>query len=641
MPPGAVSGPPGRQTPTTAWRGTIGALVGGTGTVDFRVWAPAARAVDVVVERDGHDAETRPMTGAPDGLFSVTWPDLYPGARYHYVLDGDGPLPDPASRSQPLGVHGPSAIVDPSYAWSDHDWTGVPLDALAIYELHVGTFSPAGTFAGVTARLPELQQLGVTAIELMPVADFPGDRNWGYDGVALYAPARCYGTPDDLRRLVDAAHRLGLAVILDVVYNHLGPDGAYLSRFSPHYFTDRHPSPWGAGIDLDGPHSARVREFFIQNALHWVHEYHVDGLRLDATHAIHDGSPRHFLAELAGVVRGSAPERLVHVIAEDDRNLARLVTPATHGGWGLDAVWADDFHHEMRSHLAGDGDGYFRDYTGSLDDVAETLTQGWFYTGQHSVHADRERGSDPAGVPLARFVICLQNHDQIGNRAIGDRLHHVVDHAAYRAASVLLLTAPETPLLFMGQEWAATSPFQYFTDHSEPLGRLVSEGRRREFATFTAFSADGPQAIPDPQASSTFEASRLRWEERAGEPHASMLRLYTALLAFRRAHLHPGRPGAVEAVALDEATLGLRRTSADGSGILVVARFSGTGSVALGPDLLSGGDKVWTCHLTSEDALFAPSPVPPVVGGPAHAPLIRFDGPAAVILMAAPGSAVR
>ncbi len=332
-------------------------------------------------------------------------------------------------------------------------------------------------------------------------------------------------------------------------------------------------------------------------------------------------------------MRGSVPGRVVHLIAEDDRNLARLVTPAAGGGWGLDAVWADDFHHQMRRLLAGDADGYFRDYTGTTDDVADTLAQGWFYTGQHSIHADRERGTDPAGVPLKRFVVCLQNHDQIGNRAVGDRLHHAIDLAAFRAASVLLLTAPETPLLFMGQEWAASSPFQYFTDHAEPLGRLVSEGRRREFATFTAFAADGPQTIPDPQAPATFEASRLRWEERTGAPHASILRLYSALLAFRRAHLGVDRPGAFHVMALDDATIGMRRSRPDGGDVLVVARLSGSGVVTLGSELLPAGDHAWTCHLTSEDDGFATPPAPPVISGPAQAPSIRFTGPAAVVLM--------
>ncbi|MGE0594084.1 MAG: malto-oligosyltrehalose trehalohydrolase [Vicinamibacterales bacterium] len=654
-----AAGTPDRASGATGWRGTLGALAGPDG-VEFRVWAPTTGAVEVVVEREGLAAESRALVRASDGLFSCTWPDLATGTLYRYRLDGDGPLPDPASRSQPHGVHGPSAVVDPAYAWSDQPWTGLPLESLVIYELHVGTFSAAGTFAGVTEHLPDLQELGITAVELMPVADFPGSRNWGYDGVAPFAPARCYGPPEDLRRLVDTAHGLGLAVILDVVYNHLGPDGAYLSRFSPYYFTDRHPSPWGTGIDPDGPHRARVRQYFIENALHWVHEYHMDGVRLDATHAITDESPRHLLAELTAAVKESAPRRHVHVIAEDDRNLAHLVARRADGGFGLDAVWADDFHHQMRRHLAGDADGYFRDYTGSTADLATTLGRGWFYTGQHSVHSGAARGTDPSGIPLARFVVCLQNHDQIGNRALGDRLHHTVDDAAFRAASVVLLTAPETPLLFMGQEWAASSPFQYFTDHEEPLGRLVSEGRHREFATFTAFATDGPHTIPDPQARATFDASRLRWDERLAEPHASMRRLHHALLAFRRTHLRsraadevPTPAGGdaghadgttqtadrvagpavdVVVVALDASTLGLRRTRADGGHVLVVARLDGRGMVTLAPPLLPTGAPAWTCHLTSEDDGFAVAPARPTVSGPAHAPTIQFEGPAAVIL---------
>lgn len=615
------------------WRGTLGAIVQSTKGVDFRVWAPAVGDVAVVLEQDGQAVETRPLTPAGDGVFTLRWPDLRAGTHYRYRLGGGGPFPDPASRSQPQGVHGPSAVVDPSaFAWSDHAWTGLPLESLVIYELHVGTFTAAGTFAGVTAALPDLQALGVTAVELMPVADFPGRRNWGYDGVAPFAPARCYGAPDDLRQLVDTAHRLGLAVLLDVVYNHLGPDGAYLSQFSPFYFTDRHPSPWGAGIDLDGPHGAHVREFFIENALHWVHEYHVDGLRLDATHAIRDDSHRHFLAELSAAVHESAPHRRVHVIAEDDRNLARLVTPEDRGGWGLDAVWADDFHHQMRRHLAGDSDGYYRDYTGSTRDVAATLRQGWFYTGQHSMHAGKARGTDPAGIAPKRFVVCLQNHDQIGNRATGDRLHHAVELAACRAASALLLLAPETPLLFMGQEWAASSPFQYFTDHAEPLGRLVTEGRRREFSSFEGFSAQRVD-VPDPQAVETFEASRLQWQERGREPHASMLRYHAALLAFRRTHLVDTPPGGFEVAALDADTVGLRRTTASGADVLVVARLAGAGEMTLGRESTLPADQAWTCLMTSEDDGFTPAPRRPAITGPAHAPTIRFDGPAAVVLI--------
>ncbi len=640
-PPSAPS--PVRRADPAAWRGTLGAIVQGGGQVDFRVWAPRAGAVDLVVEREGHGAEARPLAGSADGSFTITCHDLTAGARYHYVLDGAGPLPDPASRYQPLGVHGPSAVVDPvAYGWSDDRWAGVPLTELVVYELHVGTFSPAGTFAGAAERLPALRALGVTCVELMPVADFPGTRNWGYDGTALFAPALCYGTPDDLRRLVDTAHGLGLAVLLDVVYNHTGPDGSYLSRFSPYYFTDRHASPWGAGLDVDGEQSARVREFVIENALHWIHEYHMDGLRLDATHAIHDGSSRHLLAELTARVKSSAAHRYVHVIAEDHRNLATMVTPPDESGWGLDAVWADDFHHQMHRLLTGDHDGYYRDFSGTAADLATTIRQGWFFTGQYSEHLQAPRGTDPSSIPARRFVVCLQNHDQVGNRALGERLHQQIDAAAFRAASVVLLTAPQTPLLFMGQEWATSSRFLYFTDHQEPLGRLVAEGRRREFGDFAGFAdpaaADG---IPDPQALSTFLASRLDWSERDVEPHASTVRLYTALLDFRRTQLvAEGGLEEFAVEALNDDTILTIRTNGAGVRHLIVARLRGAGPADLGASALiaaTGGG--WTRVLTSEDPAFSHTGTSVEVDCSGTTPLIRFEGPAAVILTALPRAA--
>ena len=407
--------------------------------------------------------------------------------------------------------------------------------ATVFYELHVGTFTPEGTFRGVLERLPYLKNLGITAIELMPVADFPGNRNWGYDGVALFAPARCYGEPGDLRALVDAAHQHGLAVYLDVVYNHLGPDGAYANVFSPHYFTDRHQSPWGSGVNLDGPHSAEVRRFFIENALHWVHEYHIDGLRLDATHAMQDDSPVHFLAELTTTVREQSG-RPVLFVAEDHRNLARMLRPVAAGGWGIDAVWADDFHHQARVHVAHDHEGYYADFTGRAEDLATTLRQGWFFSGQHSTFLGGPRGSDPSGLSPKQFVVCIQNHDQIGNRADGARLHHEVDEGTFRALSTLLLLLPQTPLLFMGQEWAASSPFLFFTDHADDLGRKVTEGRRQEFSAFAAFADPARRAaIPDPQDPRTFARSRLQWDEAERDPHARMRRLYQRLLEIRHA----------------------------------------------------------------------------------------------------------
>jgi maltooligosyltrehalose trehalohydrolase len=619
------------------WMPALGARVEPEGTA-FRVWAPSSNGVDVVVEHGGSPS-VHALARSPDGTFSALVRGVRVGDRYRYRLDDDRLLPDPASRFQPDGVHGPSQVVDPrSFRWTDEQWTGLDLPDIVVYELHVGTFCPEGTFDGVTARLPELAALGVTAIELMPVADFPGSRNWGYDGVALFAPARCYGTPDDLRRLVDTAHNLGLAVFLDVVYNHLGPDGAYLPAFSPYCFTERHHTPWGAGLNFDGDHSQMVREFFIENACHWVHEYHFDGLRLDATHAIADDSPRHFLAELTTRVRASATARRVLIVAEDHRNLNWMLKAEADGGWGVDAVWADSFHHQCRRLLAGDSEGYYRDFSGRSEDLATTISRGWFYTGQFSIHLGAHRGTDPTGLAADRFVICLQNHDQIGNRALGERLHHHIDLAAYRAATVVLLMAPKTPLLFMGQEWAASTPFLYFTDHHAELGRLVTEGRRQEFRYFAAFSEPmARERIPDPQATSTFLSSRLAWDERQLEPHASTLRLYQALLALRRREPALRDVASFHVAALDEATIAIRRDGAHET-FLVVVRLRGAGAVDVTPALAATGSDTkravrrWMPILTTESPTLSPDPSPPEFEETATAAIVRFQRPSAIIL---------
>lgn len=626
------------MTHPARWRPRLGALVGADGT-EFCVWAPACRAVDLVVETPGADPARHSLRAGPGGIFEGTFVDIRAGDRYRYLLDGQGPFPDPASRRQPDGVRGASMVVDPrAFQWSDQAWTGRAMDDLVLYEIHVGTFTEFGTFHGVEERLGHLVDLGVTAIELMPLADFPGSRNWGYDGVALFAPARSYGTPDDLRRLVDAAHRAGLAVLLDVVYNHVGPDGACLNAFSPYYFTDRHQSPWGASVNLDGDHAEQVRSFLIENALHWVHEYHVDGLRLDATHAMTDDSPRHFLAELSDRVRASVTDRQVLLIAEDHRNLRQMVESVTEGGCGLDAVWADDLHHQLRRLLAGDSDGYYQDFRGTTVDLATTIRQGWFFTGQPSAYLHAPRGTDPTGMALERAVVCLQNHDQIGNRAFGERLHHQIDLPTYRAASALLLTLPETPLLFMGQEWAASTPFLYFTDHHAELGRLVTEGRRREFGRFAAFADPAVrERIPDPQAAPTFEASRLNWEERGQATHAGVERLYTALLTLRReeAAIHAGSHGPCEVSALDDGTIAVRRSSASDV-VLAVVRLAGAGTVDLStaPEMSGWKELDWVSVLHTEEVRFAADPDPPTVLSSSRAPVIRFGRPSAVILKA-------
>jgi maltooligosyltrehalose trehalohydrolase len=638
------------------WRPSLGARYE-AGTTTFRVWAPDHTSVDLAIDLRRNAAPTtadrgtdspwhdgagavfsrsgmRPLAPESRGYWSGSFSDLPPGTLYRYRLSGDdgSVFPDPASRFQPAGVHGPSQVVDPSaFSWSDGAWRTPPPERAVFYELHVGTFTPEGTFRAVVDRLSYVKELGVTAIELMPVGDFPGARNWGYDGVAIFAPARAYGRPDDLRALVDAAHQLGLAVYLDVIYNHLGPDGAYANAFSAHYFSDRHHSAWGSGVNLDGPHSAEVRRFFIENALHWVDEYHIDGLRLDATHALQDDSPLHFIAELTTTVRERAGRPVVFV-AEDHRNLAHMLRPVDQGGWGIDAVWADDFHHQVRVHTARDHEGYYADFSGSAEDLAATLRQGWFFSGQYSAHLEGPRGTDPAGLAPKQFVLCIQNHDQIGNRAKGERLNHQVDDATFRAISTLLLLAPQTPLLFMGQEWVASSPFLFFTDHTEELGQKITEGRRLEFSAFAAFADPAQRAtIPDPQRPETFLRSRLPWDEVEQEPHARMRRLYQRLLEVRAASgvLPATARGHYDVCALDEHTvmLTLRRGVAPGEDDLtVIVRLSGAGAVAA-----PGAGPTWRdAVLTTEDPDVAASPLPVQVD--TSAPFtVHFRRPGAIV----------
>jgi maltooligosyltrehalose trehalohydrolase len=599
------------------------------GGVTFRVWAPAAQRVSVVIESGSAFGEHR-MSPEGDGGFSTHVATAAAGDRYRLRMDDGDPLPDPASRFQPDGVHGPSEIVDPgAFAWSDGAWRGIDPATAVFYELHVGTFTPEGTFAGAALKLRYLKDLGVTVVELMPLADFPGNRNWGYDGVSLFAPARCYGRPDDLRRFVDEAHRIGLAVHLDVVYNHLGPDGAYMRRFAPDYFTDRHPSPWGDGVNVDGDGSPMVRRYIIENALHWIAEYHVDGLRLDATHALRDDGPTPIVAALVDAVREHAPAHVM-VVAEDHRNLAEMVRERRIGGWGLDGVWADDFHHIMRRILAGDEEGYYEDFRDSVGDLAVTVARGWFYTGQVSRHLGVCRGSDPRGVPLHKFVICLQNHDQIGNRAFGDRLSHRIDAARYRAATAVLLLAPETPLLFMGQEWAASTPFLYFTDHGPELGEQVVHGRRREFERFSDFrDPDMRKRIPSPQAADTFAASRLKWDEPSRSPHRGILALHKRLLQLRMGRRPWGSDADAGfcADALDADTILLRHPPW-ASSLWVVARLRGSGHVTL-PAPPARASVV----LTTEDAEFAGDARPEV---DVQNGRIHFPHPAAVVFSLQP-----
>jgi maltooligosyltrehalose trehalohydrolase len=540
-------------------RSSVGALVGagfnahgprllldGSG-VTFRIWAEGHQKVDLILygRASEHEAPHGPppreerrlrMTPQADGFFATTVRGIGSGALYAFEVDGEGPFPDPASRRQPYGVHGPSQVVNlAALPWTDAEWRGVPIEDLVLYEVHVGTATREGTFRALIDKLDHIRALGATAIELMPIAEFPGARNWGYDGVGLFAPSRAYGSPADLAALVDAAHARGLAVILDVVFNHLGPDGNYLSKFTTRYFAPEHHTPWGPSFNFYRDGSAQVRTFLLENVEMWVRELHFDGLRLDSTHHMVDSSEHHILSALADCARAAASGREVLIIAEDERNEARMLREVSRGGLGLDAVWADDFHHSLRRIVAGDDEGYYRDFAGDPAELVKILKSGWYYEGQSSIHWNRPRGTPAFDIPPPRLIHAIQNHDQIGNRAEGDRLHHRVPLPRVRAATMLLLASPFTPLLFMGQEFAASAPFAFFTDHHPELGKQVTAGRRAEFAEYRAFSdAIARQRIPDPQAIATFLRSKLDWSEAVRPAGAAMVALHQALLAFRR-----------------------------------------------------------------------------------------------------------
>ena len=525
--------------------------------MQFRVWAPRARSVDLDVA-----SIARAMVQTTGGWWALDVPDTSAGTDYAFRVDEGEPLPDPRSPWQPSGVHGPSRTVDHSqFRWHDRDWRGMHLPSAVVYELHVGTFSDDGTFDGAIKHLDHLVELGVTAVQLMPVAEFAGDRNWGYDGVDLYAPHHSYGGPDGMKRLVDTCHRRGLGVILDVVYNHLGPEGNYLSRFGP-YFTDFYVTPWGQAMNYDQRGSHEVRRFAVDNALMWLRDYHVDGLRLDAIHSIVDTSAVNILEQLACEVEELAAEvgRPLHLIAESDLNDPRVIRGRDIGGYGIDAQWSDDFHHALHAVLTGETNGYYEDF-GSLDDVADALEAGWIYAGRYSRHRDRVHGRPHGGLAGWRFLAYLQNHDQIGNRAIGDRISHGIPLPRVKVGAALYLLSAFVPLVFQGEEWAASSPFQYFTGHEDrELGRAVAQGRRSEFASF-GWKADD---VPDPQASTTLDRSKLRWKETRRPPHTEMLEWYRALIRLRRTtpDLADGRLDLVKVRADDDArTLVIERGS--------------------------------------------------------------------------------
>lgn len=501
------------------------------GGVEFRVWAPSARVI--AVEIDGRPLS--PLRRDADGVWSGIVPAIGAGTRYRYHVDGRWGYADPYSRSQPDGPLEPSEVIDPSsYVWGDADWRGLSVKGLIIYELHVGTYTPEGTFDALIGELDAIAALGVTAIELMPVAEFPGARNWGYDGVNLFAPSHIYGGPAGLRRLADAAHARGMGIILDVVYNHLGPDGNALPQFSRDYFTSRHHTEWGTAINFDGPNSAMVRRFFVDNACYWLNEYHIDGLRIDAAFTIFDDSDRHILEEIATTARASvSPQRSIIMIAETYENDVRYIHAASQGGFGFDAVWADDFHHVVHAQASQEHTGYYEDYTGTLDELARTINHGWLFEGQRSKHLGILRGTTAGDLPAAHFVYCVDNHDQAANRAFGRRLSHLIGIERYRAWSALLLLLPYTPMIFMGQEFAASTSFYYFTDHHAELGEQIRTGRHSEFARHES-AEQRNRRFPDPQDPRVFEESRLQLAERTTPAGTDMRALYTELLRLRK-----------------------------------------------------------------------------------------------------------
>jgi maltooligosyltrehalose trehalohydrolase len=539
----------------------IGAEVQPDGGVHFRLWAAKCRRVSIQISRAGQAGEPTSLHPEENGYFSAFVADAGAGDLYWLLADGDDyRLPDPASRFQPEGPHGPSEIIDPSASpWHDSAWQGVKLAGQVLYEMHVGTFTREGTWAAAARELPELADTGITLLEIMPVAGFPGRFNWGYDGVNLYAPTHQYGRPDAMRAFVDAAHQCGIGVILDVVYNHFGPDGNYLERFSAEYFTDRHKTDWGTALNYDGPGSAPVREFFIHNAGYWIDEFHLDGLRLDATQNIYDSSDDHLLAALTRQARATAGRRSIVVTAENESQEAKLVRPADRGGYGLDGIWNDDFHHAALVALSGRNEAYYSDYLGTARELLAAARHGFLYQGQWSQWQEQRRGTPARDLPPWAFITFLENHDQVSNSLRGLRAHQLTSPGRHRALTALLLLGPSTPLLFQGQEFGATTPFMFFADHHQELAPLVHKGRKEFLSQFPSIDVESSKrVIDDPALETTFQRCILDLSER--ERNAPVYRLHKDLLKLRREEpaLRPRDRPWFDGAVLGEQALALR-----------------------------------------------------------------------------------
>ncbi len=516
-----------------------GAEIRPEGGVRFRLWAPAHERISLSIEPEGRLVT---MRGIGEGWHELTVDEAAAGTLYRFALPDGRKVPDPASRFQPQDVHGPSEVIDPAaYRWSDQGWTGRPWHEAVLYELHSGAFTEEGTFRAAIGRLDHLASLGVTALEIMPIADFPGRWNWGYDGVLPYAPDSSYGRPEDFKALIEAAHQRGIMVLLDVVYNHFGPEGNYLSTYAPAFFTKRHKTPWGDAVNYDGKQSRPVREFVIENALYWIEEFNLDGLRLDAVHAIEDDSPKHILTELAERVRARAVDRQVHLVLENEENEAKWLARGADGKpLQYTAQWNDDVHHVLRTAATGEDKGYYADYLGDTEKLGRALAEGFAYQGEMMAYRGEPRGEPSAGLPPTAFIAFIQNHDQIGNRAFGERITAIASPEAVRAIAAVYLLLPQVPMLFMGEEWAASQPFPFFCDFGGDLANAVRKGRRKEFARFPEFKDEKVrERIPDPQAEATFASAKLRWDEIALEAHPAWLERYRSLLGVRRAEIVP------------------------------------------------------------------------------------------------------
>lgn len=596
----------------------VGAEVLPGGGVHFRVWAPRRRKVEVVLEGGpGYGGGPLAVELTPEGAgyFSGETREARAGTLYRYRLDDGGDLyPDPASRFQPEGPHGPSQVVDPAgFRWTDQGWRGLPLEGQVIYEMHLGTFTREGTWESACRELPELASTGVTVLEVMPVAEFPGRFGWGYDGVDLFAPTRLYGQPDDFRRFVDRAHAVGLAVILDVVYNHLGPEGNYLPQFSEDYLTNRYTNEWGEAINFDGDNSGPVREFFAANAGYWIEEFHLDGLRIDATQTLYDSSAEHVLAEIARRVREAARGRSTLLVAENEPQQVRLVRPPEQGGYGLDALWNDDFHHSAMVALTGRTEAYYTDYLGTPQELISAVKYGYLYQGQRYRWQRKRRGSPTFGLKPATFVVFLQNHDQIANSAAGLRCHQLTSPGRHRAVTALTLLAPSTPMLFQGQEFSASSPFLYFADHPRELARLVRRGRAEYVAQFPSVADPEIQArLADPADPATFERSKLDLSER--ERHAEAYALHRDLLKLRREDPVFRTQGGVEGAVLGPEVFVLRFFGQEGDDRLLIVNLGRDLELSPMPEplLAPPEGKGWEILWSSENPRYRGLGTPPI-----------------------------